>query len=273
MFLVLDLFLEVEAFDRVRPRAPLRQGARIAAQEMVAVPIAADVPPEPRREPDRPVEPAGGGRFLRQVVSTPAGRKILLDCLASPDRSACEKAEAARLLGSTGGDSLTLLVGLLQEDLATEVRRGVLLGIAATGHPRSVERVLGVACASPEDRPAALQALGHMRAPGQRAVVRELVGDPRWEADVRSAACRALGEPSAVDNVDSLAAVLADPSAPCTTRVEAAYALMAIADRAALPFLEAARSDPVPEVARAAQRTHASLVRRARDAEPANAHG
>jgi len=266
MFLVVDLFLEVGAFDGIRPRAPLYRGARIAAHGMVGEPIATDVRcasrPVPRHRPDRPAEPAGGARYLRRIAGTPKGREILLDCIGSTDSTPREKAEAARLLGATGEDALTLLARLLDEERDADVRRGVLIGIAATGHPRSVDLVLGVARTFPDDRSAALQALGCMRAPTQRVLIRELVGDPRWQADVRSAACRALGEPFAVDNVEWLAGVLADPSAPCATRVEAALALMSIADRAALPSLETARSDPVPEVARAARRIHASLVRR-----------
>jgi hypothetical protein len=39
MFLVVDLFLNVPAFDRARPRAPLYRAARIVAHEMVGEPI------------------------------------------------------------------------------------------------------------------------------------------------------------------------------------------------------------------------------------------
>jgi hypothetical protein len=39
MFLVVDLFLNVPAFDRVRPRGPLYRAARAVAHEMVGEPI------------------------------------------------------------------------------------------------------------------------------------------------------------------------------------------------------------------------------------------
>jgi len=121
--LVLDLFLNVAAFDAIRPRAPLYTGMRGVAHAMVGEPLgheAASPAPRPARTAE--VRPVTDGVFLsarpssrhpggRPDARTPQGGKLRDDLLAAANSAdeATRRAAVrslARMFGPQASDAL-----------------------------------------------------------------------------------------------------------------------------------------------------------------------
>lgn len=123
--LVLDLFLNVDEFDAIRPRAPLYRAMRTVAHEMVGEPLLdgteeAATRPRGRRASARIADPAPRGDPLtaaragsrhpggRPDAATPQGQKLLSDLVAAaasaPDPARREAAvrSLARMFGDDG---------------------------------------------------------------------------------------------------------------------------------------------------------------------------
>jgi len=127
--LVLDLFLNVEEFDAVRPRAPLYGAMRQVAHEMVGEPILDDtvaaVAPPPAREDvgareDRALRAVPASRHPggKPDAGTPQGRK-LMDHLVAAARGEedTERRDAAlrSLAGMFGTEASEELSGIADD--------------------------------------------------------------------------------------------------------------------------------------------------------------
>jgi hypothetical protein len=159
VFVVVDLFLDVDAFDGFRPRSSLYRGMRVAAHRMVGEPVAGRgtrywtqpvvatraqrlrallgelaLVRELAREHDHAQlhAYAVGGRFAQTRV---AALRALTDVLGERARPALlaqardadevdyVRGEAAALIGRTGQGASDTLKALIQTDLPPEVAR------------------------------------------------------------------------------------------------------------------------------------------------------
>lgn len=161
VFLVLDLFLDVPAFNGLRPRSSLYSGMRAAAHRMVGTALEDQGSPSPRvATPDREArihglleelasvralgrrgdlggvrEAARSGAFPQarmEAVRLLAARwgsevgPLLAERVLDGWEAECVRAAAARAIASTGTWATDALATLAAADLPPRVRRAVL---------------------------------------------------------------------------------------------------------------------------------------------------
>jgi HEAT repeat protein len=287
VFLVVDLFLNVAAFDSVRPRTSLYRSMRRVAHDMVGEPCHDETGFSARRPPRfaeaqsslgdalSRVQAAGSFDELRgrgihaadarvrilalRMLADRVGRRaapVLAQVARDADEPDKVRAKAACFLGRTGDEALGTLDGLLQSRASATVRAGALDGLAELGSPAAVELLVSIARCPPTSLSrAAVRAVGQVRNPAAATLLTGIVRDAASPAALRVAACRAPASPDAA----VVAAVLADSASPTELKVAAAHALGRAGDREALPAIEHACGDADPEVALVARMARTRL--------------
>jgi HEAT repeat protein len=189
VFLLIDLFFNVEEFDRVRPESKLYEGMRYAAHEMIGEPYEGtrlndSLPPlaagerEMRvqdvdalktamakveelaeaRSFDGLVNQASNGVDPRvriaalRALATVFGEQARPELLAvthSDEETEKVRSQAARYVGRTGADSLECLAELIAADLPVRVRAGAVRGLAELGSEDATRVAVGVAKGEP----------------------------------------------------------------------------------------------------------------------------
>jgi HEAT repeat protein len=289
VFLTLDLFLDIEEFDAVRPRADLYRGMRVAAHKLVGEPVAE---PELRFTPWVAKSDAEDLRFALAAVGEARSferlrglaldasddrvriaamrrmakehgaqaRPFLAATITSDEASLKARRRAAMLLGLTGKEAEGALAGMVDGDLPEFVRTGALIGLGRVGTPTAVERVVAVATGRPGHlRGAAYEAITQVANPEATATLVALAADGCRDVAVRAAACRALARHGGPEATATLGAIVKDAGAVPELRVAAAGSLGRRGDRTALADVAAACGDKRPAVAQAARLARSRL--------------
>jgi len=293
VFLTLDLFLNVNGLDGVRPRAKLYRGMRVAAHKLVGEPIVdldhgnihgvarnRDVPGRPPTDAAGTlaaelagVRAAADSEYLRDRATQAEDPRVriaalrqLAERIGRPARATLMavvfddaeifkvRKQAARFLGRTGNGASGELERVLDTELPRPVRAGAILGLGELGHAAGAERLLEYS-ANPNSifRTDAVSAIARLATREAAPFLREAALQTDRDAETREAACRALGRIDELASARVLAEVLADPDAPPAVRATAANSLGRLGRREALPAVMAARSDSAPGVARQAR--------------------
>jgi len=264
VFLVVDLFLNVSAFDEIRPRATLYRSVRYVGHSMVGEPyLEADefamLDAEDWRRPvtPPPADLAAGlaavrkltePRVLRawatgcadvRVRGASLERLVLLEGAAARPvltviaRDRCEpmklRVAAARLVGRTGPDALAAVEEILEGEPSPAVRAGAaagLIGIETAEARARFDAILRGPC--PQLKAAAAGALAREHSPGGHAIAVDLVRDPAVDVSERVALCWMLCGASAETAIPALSSVAGDEAAPAEVRRAATVALRAI---------------------------------------------
>lgn len=293
MFTVVDLFLTVDEFDGVRPRAPLYRGMRIAAHKMVGEPyydFAEDAAPMPRApgQPDvAPGDPDELQRALDDVyrlrdkrdfgalrarartaadarvriaalrglvaVSQWRSRAVLTEVTYDGDETDKVRIEAARLIGRTGEYALGRLDELVAADLPERVRCGAVLGLGELGDRVATERLLAL-LEGPVSR-VRIAALDALQHVS-RPDAAELLAEKAGDAGLPAdvrAAACRALARTKSSDVEALTAILADRTAPAVVRAEAVATLGRLRCPQALEQVNQACSDSDRAVARLAR--------------------
>ena len=286
IFMIVDLFRNVEAFESVRPRARTYRAMRYAAHDLVGEPyydgdFVDEHPasrPSARRSVDdlsaalarvRRLEQAGSTEILKEqaleaedsrvrILAMRAlarrlghgARPTLLKVLHNPEETDKVRANAACFLGHTGDGALNHLGDILQSNASSTIQEGALAGLAAIGSVAAVARIIESAEAAPTARvQAARRALAKVRNPAAIALLELAARDTARSSGTRVAACRALAASRDPVAATTLARVLADERSSPELRTAAVEALGRMGNRDALPAVAAACSDPVSAVA------------------------
>jgi HEAT repeat protein len=290
VFLVVDLFWNVDEFDGIRPRADIYRATRYVAHRMVGEPWrdGALVQPTPvwpsapgagfplgermrtageTSDPAllaeiarRDLDPRVRACALRQLarVQGSAARPVLREVVSDEAELAKVRTEAARVLGLTGGDACAELEALAHEGNPTCVRKGAVAGLAGIDRAEAIARVLALA-REPALTDAAAAVVRASRSALHLPVLADAAADPTTPAAVRAAACAALAR--ADEAPGALTLLVADEQAPDQVRAAAARALGSIGDPGALPALdEAAGRTGSPAWAREVRRARARLA-------------
>jgi len=281
IFAIVDLFMNVDEFESVRPRSGLYRGMRVAAHKMVGEPIRRQAPTRIVWAA-RPSTAAGIAEELaavrelkslsglRAVAATaedarvrivalkcmtkrfgPQARGALVEAAHRDDETYKVRKQAARLIGRTGRDAEAELDAILTAELPAAVRAGAVLGLGELRTSSGATRVLAFASdADPALRTASLKALPRMGGHECAQVLLGAAQSPHVRAATRAAVCRGLSWSRDANTANVLARVLTDPSNPPEVRAAAADSLGRIGQRQALEVVRAASSDPSPLVAR-----------------------
>jgi HEAT repeat protein len=182
VFLILDLFLNVDAFDAIRPRALLYRGTRVAAHKMVGEPIRdTDFPGLVLKRPNRaPLPAAAHASAFRQrlgelkqlgkerafealraaltdepdprhrvaamrVLAESFGegaRETLLARMRDHYETEWVRGEAAHFVGWTGPGSFDVLDQVLTASWPVVIRAGALRGLGRHGSVSAVRRAI-----------------------------------------------------------------------------------------------------------------------------------
>ncbi len=277
VFTVVDLFLNVNEFDGIRPRANLYRGMRIAAHKMVGEPYYDDDFPgvggavrlvAVKRDPARrladelaAVRTMKDPAALRERARDAADPRVRIAALETlKDREALLRAvrdegeifkvrrAAAKLLGRFGTeDDLDAIVG---SKLPLAIRDGAVLGLGELGTASATERLLAMAA---EGREAAVKALARISNAEAAPLLRQAVLDAKRTAAEREAICRALARAKDRATARALGDVLADTSNPPALRATAANSLGKLGQVEALTVVMAASTDAASQVARQAR--------------------
>jgi len=282
--LTLDLFLNVDEVDAIRPRAKLYRGMRIAAHKMVGEPYddedlgllhSRPSGPSAARDTDAvtltAVREAGSFSTLQGMSEKAEDPQVRLEALrvmvdrfgtqalsplvrsAFDDSESDEiRAQAARLLGRIG--FVAPLDEILRSELPPAVQAGAILGLGELGTSETAKRVLAMADGTPSvRRTAALRAIPLLSSKEAAPLLMEVASDPHLEADTRMAACQGLVAGKQVEAVRTFSGIVTYDRNPPAVRAAAVEALGLLGERDALDTVAKACEDPSPEVARQAR--------------------
>ena len=279
MVVVIDLFLNVDELDGIRPRAEIYRGMRTAAHKMVGEPIdgydsntmravtrskAVGLADELARATDdnRPdvsrwlAANAADARVRIAALEKLGDRKVLLQAAKDSAQTPKVRRAAAKLLGRFG--TMTDLEEIVSSKLPLVVRQGAILGMGELGSVEATERLLALA-QDPDHTSTAADALAHVSNRKAGPVLRQAALDTTVPVQARVSICSALSRIKEPTTTRTLADVLADPANPAKVRAMAANSLGRLRDTVALATIAAAVTDENPAVARQARLTHTRL--------------
>lgn len=261
VFTVLDLFKNVEEFDRIRPDSRIYEGMRVAAHRMIGEPIQVAVPAPPAvgiplardleraRATDDPgvlalLASDGDPRVRLAALEKLGDREELLRIVRDETETPKMRRTAARLLGCFGTQAD--MEQLLADRLPAVVRSGAILGLGEMGTIWAAETLLALEDGS------AIAAIERLSTSDAGVILRPALLDGGLEPETRLAICRALARIPGDETGRALADVLADTANPPAVRATAANSLGRLQYDGAAVVLATAIGDSEPDVARQA---------------------
>jgi HEAT repeat protein len=241
--LILDLFLNVEEFDSVRPDAKLYRATRYAAHKVVGEPyrdgdFADELPPAP--PPRRPPPPNPAFEILRAELAAIERFKkegnrdgLVAKVRQAPDprvRMAALRA-LAEVFGAAARETLLEAVHDAGEDEQVRAQAARFVGWTGADALAEVDVLLNSSLPEPI-RAGALRGLGKIN--NADAADRMLVWAKRSSPELREAADWAIGVMSSAAAVPQLVQALGEGSRRVETRLAVARALGASKNKAAL---------------------------------------
>lgn len=293
IFVVVDLFLNVEEFDRIRPKARVYRSMRFAAHDMVdepyydndfgpsragyrisiarradsAAPASAQAHyladelarvPTLRLSELRAMATDADDPRLRiaalRAMASDRMRPAILNVALNEAETNKVRAEAALLIGRTGPDGLAVIEKLIRtEDLPRAVRAGAVRGLGELGSSRAARQLLEIAAGTSFLRLAADRGVAQVARPEALPLLVDAARSTHLRKATRIAACRALGRSRRAELTHSLAPLLADDTQPAELRAAVAHAMGLSGDSRALAVVSASTRDHSPQVAQAAR--------------------
>jgi HEAT repeat protein len=219
-----------------------------------------------RTAPDARVRIASLRRLVELAGSET--RDLLLSVVDDAAEKQKVRAEAARLLGSTGEDALSLVRGILASERPERVRAGAAAGLVSFGPTAGAAVEIARVLSGPSRRlhTAVVRSLAEAGTDGADRFACDLVVGTAISPEQRARIVASLGARRVPRAGAPLARIVAAEGEPVALRRAAAVALAGLGRPEALPALEAALAtappDLRPDLSLAAQRIRRQLSSR-----------